>query len=190
MKTLATLALLAVLVSPALAAVAHDEAIDGDLSSDPLNPTELTFQDGGNTIIGTIGNVGSPADVRDYITFTVPPGHVLGALDLLTFAPDNLCFASFNSGAVSAIPSGATNAFFLSGIHISALDLGTDLMPRFVDRSVTTNTLPSPVFGPGTYCFLIQQTSGITSSYSLEFHLDGALPTRTSTWGVIKRLYR
>ena len=46
------------------------------------------------------------------------------------------------------------------------------------------------VLGPGDYCFVIQQTSAVTTSYALEFILDGGLPARPSTWGVIKRLYR
>jgi hypothetical protein len=55
---------------------------------------------------------------------------------------------------------------------------------------VTTNALPQPFLGPGNYCFLIQQTSPITSSYQLEFILTVGDPTRTSSWGVIKSLYR
>lgn len=189
MKSLATLGLLLVLALPSSAAVVHNEASDGDLSTDALNPTPLTFLPGGNTIIGTVTNTAG-ADPRDFITFTIAAPLRLIILNLVSFAPNNLCFAAFNTGTSSFVPSAATDAQFLSGIHISASDFGTDLMPDFVNRNVTSNALATPELGPGDYCFVIQQTSAVMTSYALEFILDGGLPARPSTWGVIKRLYR
>lgn len=190
MKLTATLVLLLFLALPAAAAVVHNEAVDGDLSTDPNFPTPLVFGSGLNGVIGTCGNVGSPADVRDYITFTIPAGRKLLALNLNVYAPDNLGFAAFNSGASSFIPSGATAAMFLAGIHPSGAMMGSDILPQFVCCSVTGNSLPAPELGPGTYCFLIQQTSAITTSYELEFFLDGAVSAHPSTWGAIKALFR
>jgi len=142
---------------------------------------------GSNTIIGSVN--GSPLD-RDYITFTIPPGRMLTHLNLLAFAPDNIAFTSFNAGATSFIPSGATNALFLSGIHITGADVGKDLMPFYDTRNVTTNSLPGPNLGPGTYCWLIQQTSAVLTSYTVEFVVEGAVRVDPSTWGMIKALYR
>lgn len=190
MKHLATFALSVLLVLPASAAVVHNEAVNGDLSSDPLTPTPLVFAIGGNTIIGTCGNTGSPVDIRDYLRFSIPAGQVLNGLTLLEYAPNNLSFASFNAGVTSFIPSGATDASFLSGIHITGTDLGTNLMPAFVTRHVTTNGLAVPQLGPGDFCFLIQQTSVLTQLYALEFVLDAQTPAQGSTWGKLKNLYR
>ena len=190
MKTLATLALLVVLAVPASGAVIYDESVSPDLSSDPAAPTPIVFAMGGNTILGSVGNTGSPVDIRDYITFTIPSGQVLGALNLLSYAPDNLGFTAFNAGATSFIPSGATDAMFLAGIHVSSAMVGTNLMPLYVTDHVTVNGLPAPQLGPGTYCFLIQQTSAITTTYGLEFVLEAGVPVVGSTWGEIKSLYR
>lgn len=190
MKILATLGLFLALASSAGAAVIHDETVNGDLGTDPATPSALVFALGGNTIIGTVANSAAPGGDRDYITFTIPGGQLLVGLNLLAYSPDNLSFAAFNSGATSFIPSGATNGSFLAGIHPSGAHVGSDLMPLFVSSSVTTNSLPSPVLGPGTYCFMIQQTTNLVQSYSLEFVLDIATAAQPTTWGRIKTLFR
>jgi hypothetical protein len=176
------------LAVPALAAN-HDESVNGDLSTDPAAPTVLPLSIGSNVVTGTTGNPAGIID-RDYITFTLPPGHLLVGLNLLGLAPNNLAFTSFNAGTTSFVPSGATAALFLAGIHIEASMIGTDLMPLFVSSSVTGNSLPAPNLPAGDYCFLIQQTSPITQSYSLDFIVAGPVPTQNQTWGAIKALYR
>lgn len=191
MRRLATLLLVAVLASPAGAAVVHDESGDGDLSSDPAAPTPLVFAVGGNTVIGTTSNLPENPGERDYITFTISVGQKLTALNLLAYAPDNLSFAAFNAGNTSFIPSGATDASFLAGIHVAPADLGNDLMPNFVISAVTTNSLPAAELGPGTYCFMIQQTDAIIQSYSLEFVIvEDGVQNESSSWGRIKALFR
>jgi hypothetical protein len=190
MKPLATLALLVVLALPARAAVLHDEAVNGDISTDPANPTALAFAPGSNTIAGTVRTGGTTPDPRDYITFTVPAGVRLVMLNLVTYSAIGLSFIAFNEGVTSFIPSVETDAEFLAGIHIGAADVGTDLMPLFVTNNVTSNALPAPELGPGSYCFVIQQANTTLTPYRLEFVLDGSVPVLESTWGTIKRLYR
>jgi hypothetical protein len=190
MKPLATLALIILLAPSAHAGIVHDETTNGDLSSDPANPTALVFAPGGNTIIGKVTNSGSPTDQRDYISFTMPAGSALMHLNLIMYSPLNLGFAVFNAGTSSFIPGFDTDALFLSGIHVGGADVGSDLMPLFVNRNVTTNALPLPQLGPGDYCFLIQQTNTVTTSYQLEFVMESTVPTKPSTWGTIKSLYR
>jgi hypothetical protein len=171
----------------AAAAVVHDEGSDGDLSSNELNPTALVFAVGGNTVIGAVSNVAGVD--RDFVTFTIALGQSLTALNLLAYSPDNLGFAAFNAGTTSYIPSGTTAGNFLAGIHPSGTNVGTDLLPLFVSSSVTGNSLPAPSLGPGDYCFMIQQTSPITTSYSLEFVVQQPVPTTQSAWGRIKALF-
>jgi len=192
MKTLATVLLLGVLAVPAMGATIWDEGTNGELSGDPATPTLITFADGSNTIIGTChGNidVSNPVD-RDYITFTVPPGMILSHLWLHTWDPDDYGFMSFNAGSTSFIPSGATNASFLSGIHLNGEDVTQDLMVFFRDRKVTTNALPQAALGPGTYCWLVQQLGPFVESYNVEFVIEVGVATEPSTWGKVKALYR
>jgi hypothetical protein len=189
MKTCAMGFLLIALAVPVNAAVIHNEAVNGDLSTDPNAPTALAFPVGSSTVTGITGNTTGAVD-RDYITFTIPAGSTLVGLNLLALSPNNIAFTSFNAGATSFVPSAATAASFLAGIHINAVQIGTNLMPLFVSDSVTGNSLSSPDLGPGTYCFLIQQTNAILQSYSLEFVVSGPVPTADKTWGAIKSLYR
>jgi hypothetical protein len=187
MKIIAIVLLLAAMAVPANAAVIWNESINGDLSSSEAAPTSISFGVGTNSILGGVS--GSPLD-RDYITFTIAPGQTLSHVNLISFGPDNPAFTAFNSGSTSFIPSGATNGSFLSGIHITSADVGFDLMPFYDTRNVTTNSLASPSLGPGTYCWMIQQTSPVTQNYSIDFVVDGALQTDAQTWGMIKALYR
>ena len=115
---------------------------------------------------------------------------MLSHLTLIALSPNNPAFASFNSGSTSFVPSGATNGSFLSGIHIDGADVGDDLMLYFDTRNVTTNSLPTPSLGPGTYCWLIQQTSPIVQSWHVNFILEGTIATDATTWGKVKALYR
>ena len=188
MKLLATAALLALLIAPAGAAIVHDESVNGDLSTNPAAPTPIAFAQLSNFILGTTGNSGTVD--RDYITFTIDSDRILGSLILHGLSPDNLAFAAFNSGSTSFVPSGSTAASFLAGIHPSGSHVGTDLMPLFVTSSVTGNSLSTPHLGPGTYSFLIQQTSPFLQSYSLEFVVDFVLPAKADSWGAVKSLYR
>jgi len=185
---LCALVLLFLALAVPVSANNHNEAVDGDLSTDPNAPTPLVLTVGSNVVAGTTGNSGVVD--RDYVTFNIPPGFALTGLNLLAFAPNNLAFASFNTGTTSFVPSGATALLFLAGIHIDGSMLGTNLMPVFVSTSVTGNSLPSPMLGPGDYTFLIQQTSPITQVYTLDFILEGTVSTSSTTWGGIKALYR
>jgi hypothetical protein len=187
MKTLAIVLLLAAAAVPASAAVVWDESINGDLATDPATPTPITFAIGTNSIIGTVS--GTPLD-RDYITFTIAPGTVLAHLNLIAWDPDDYGFMAFNSGSTGLIPSGATNSQFLSGIHCITEDVGHDLMDYFATRKVTTNGLPQPQLGPGTYTWIVQQLSPLVETYQVDFVIETANPTAPSTWGKVKALYR
>jgi len=187
MKTFAIVLLLAALAVPAGAAIVWDEGTNGDLSSNPAAPTPVVLLVGSNELLGTVN--GNPLD-RDYITFTIPANQQLSHLTLIALSPNNLAFASFNSGSTSFAPSAATNASFLSGIHLDGNDVGDDLMLYFDTRNVTTNSLPLPMLGPGTYCWLIQQTSPIVQSWHVNFILEGTIATDATTWGKVKALYR
>jgi len=46
------------------------------------------------------------------------------------------------------------------------------------------------VLPPGDYAFVIQQANTTVTSYQIEFVLESVVPTRSSTWGMIKNLYK
>jgi hypothetical protein len=188
MKTLVTCFLLLGLTVSVNAAVVWDEGVNGLLSTNPAAPTLIAFSNGSNVVNGSCGNVS--AQVRDYITFTVPAGSTLTALNLLVYSPENTGFAAINSGNTSIIPSNPTIGFWMAGIHVDPSFIGTDLFDAMRDASVTTEALSASQLDPGDYTFIIQQTSPLITSYSLEFVLESSVPTEPTTWGSIKALYR
>src|SRR5436190_12141432 len=90
------------------AAFAYNEASDGELSSNGSAPTAVAFVTGNNTVSGTL-NTGA-ADNRDYFTFSVPAGHQLSAIRLLTWnnsvggGPGNRGYHAISAGSTAAIP--------------------------------------------------------------------------------------
>lgn len=153
----------------------YDEAVDGDLSGDASAPTALDFTVGTNTISGQVTS-STPADTRDFITFTIGHRHELRALRLASYrdlpggAPGNRGFHAINTGATSFVPSAATAASFLGGDHVDPVADGTDLLPALADGmpAGTGFTLP---LGPGTYSYVIQQTGPQVTSYRIEFEI-------------------
>lgn len=193
MKTVALVLLLALATPAAAAAVTvHDENVHGDLSTNPAAPTPLAFGAGSNVVIGRVfnSNQPNPTGDRDFWTFTVGPNQTLTAINVLAFAPINVAFAGINEGSTGYVPDFDTDPFFLSGIHVSGFDVGTNLLDAFVNEAVTYNALPAPMLGPGTYTFIIQQATNTTTSYSLDFVLEQPVPAHGAAWGAIKSLYR
>jgi hypothetical protein len=151
--------------------VTWDEFADGDLSTDPNTPTPLTFGLGGNIIIGSVH---SPADSRDYITFTIPQGMALASLyqhqwqDLDTGGAGDTGFHALNEGSTSFIPGEDTIAFFLGAAHMIQVPHGTDLLPELAVTDFGNIGFSIPL-GPGTYSYLVQQTGVENTGYALEF---------------------
>ena len=188
MKFLAAMLLIIVFGTPVAAGVVWDESVNGELSHSPATPTLLPFTVGSNVVTGTVINVvGRP---RDYLSFTVPPGHTLVAMTLLVFTPDNIAFTAINEGIHSFFPAPDTEHLYMSGIHLFASDVGSNLLELFVNRAVTTDSMGDPFLLPATYSMVIQQTSVITTTYSIDFVLAGPVSTENATWGSIKALYR
>ena len=177
-----------VIAVPAGATIVWNESVNGDLSNDAAAPTPMVFSPGANTIQGTVINIDDRA--RDYINFTVQPGYVLTAINLLEYSADDIGFVAVNAGLTSYIPAYETQEYFLSGAHIVEPDVSSNILNLFVNRAVTTNSLASPELGPGDYSFLLQQTDPVVTIYALEFVVSAPLQTENVTWGSIKALYR
>ena len=148
-----------------------NETVSGDASNDPLAPSNAGVMVLGNNIFsGSISNFG--ADPRDYITFVVPAGLSITQLILLNLSPDNIAWTHFDDGSTSVIPDAGNSGTLLAGAHIAAATPdGADLFPNY--QAGSPNLLAGPGFngpiGPGTYTFLMQQTSLTNQTYSLNF---------------------
>ena len=140
-----------------------DEAIDGEITDDPTNPLALDLANGSNVLNGTV-----VAGDIDYVTVHVPAGHVLSALDLLSFeSEDNLSFVGIQEGTVFTEPPVDTDPANLLGfILIGEQVEGTNLLPAIgAAEGAQGFTGPLPA---GDYTFWIQQTTEETVDYSLD----------------------
>ncbi len=185
-------ALLLGLGTTASAATIWNEAVDGDLSTDPTSPTALTFGVGSNSIIGSMS---APQDIRDYITFTIGAGQQLSAIVLLQYedldvgGPGNRGFHAINEGDTSFIPSGSTVGDFLGGDHLDPLAPGTDVLAILATAPLAGTGFDAPL-GPGTYSYLVQQTGPQLTGYTLDFvvtaiPVPAALPLMVGALGAL-----
>jgi hypothetical protein len=150
-------------------ALAIDESVTGDHSNLPASPTAVTLEAGSTQLKGSVNNAG---DTRDYITFQIPTGKYLAALKLQSYGT-NTGFHSINAGSTSEIPAAGGN--FLGGEHLlPGLPVGTDILP-----DLATTPAVGPGFsslGPGTYTYLVQQTSNIATPYEITIVLATPVP--------------
>ncbi len=163
-------------VSLSLSAVAfvdYDESVDGDLSSDPANPTPVVFTQGRfNHIIN--GTVQASGDTRDYLTFTIARGQILSRLvqrdytDVLSGGGGDRGFHAIIAGDSSLIPSGSNIGSFLGSNHLDPLPPGTDMLPALAAASTGGSGFSLPL-GHGTYTYHIQQTGNELTAYSVDF---------------------
>ena len=151
-----------------------NEAIDGDLSSDPNAPTPLTVTVGVNKLTGTVQATGG--DTRDYVTFTVPPDTELTGIiqidyfDVNTSGPGDRGWHSINAGSTSFVPSGSTAGSFLGGNHLDPQPSGTNMLPT-LGTAPLAGTGFTPPLGPGDYTYLVQQTGAELTGYEIDLVL-------------------
>ena len=157
----------------ALADLMWDEAIDGDLSSDYLNPTQL-FTKGVNnhvifTTVGAAENGGNQD--REYFTFTVAEGFELVSIVLDGFetSPEsNLGFISIAEGSVFPTPPDAPDVTSLLGYYLPGVnDVGNDIL-QVMGQGGGSQGFTGPL-GAGTYSFWAQETGPSTDNWDLNF---------------------
>jgi hypothetical protein len=156
------------------AGVLWDESVSGDASGVAGAPSDAgAVAAGSNIFSGTVSNVAG-VDQRDFITFVVPEGHSITQLIVLNHSPDNISWTHFDDGPTSVNPTMGTAASLLAGAHIETEPDGTDVFSYY--QAGSPNLLAGPGFsgpiGPGTYTFLMQQTSPINTTYSLDFIVE------------------
>jgi len=143
----------------------HDEAVDGDLSDDWLNPTSITLVNGSNVISAT-----STAGDVEYFTITIPAGGTLNAINLTAFNSPGVAFLALQAGSTfSGPPSDFASPAALLGFNHLGLPL-EDKLPILAASSAQGALGFSAPLPAGTYTFWAQETAtGSSSSYTLDF---------------------
>ncbi|MEO1530194.1 MAG: PEP-CTERM sorting domain-containing protein [Planctomycetota bacterium] len=171
----------------ALAAVVHDESIDGELSNDNLNPTALNFTVGDNTVIGTIEDAFGLANT-DVFTFVVPTGSVWTSLVVDNYqSTDNLAFLAiddtdsfpYDANQLNLVDFGQLpDDAYIGGTTFGAADAagGFNLLPR---AGIVTGSGFTPPLPSGTYTIYLQQI-GAETNYSLTTTIVSTIPEPSS----------
>ncbi len=172
-----------------LAAI-YTESINGDLSGQGTNPTNLgTYFAGSHNVIG--GTIASPID-RDFWTISIPANHRLDSIVLAAFTSnDNRSFFAVANGTS------------LSAINDANLLLGGTYVGDAAGRLVNDNLLDDlaarvhiggvPLFsgplGPGSYTFWSQGNStnpvNETVTYNYQFNVSATPEPSSTTLAVV-----
>lgn len=168
--------------SSANAAIVHDEAVDGDLSTDNTSPTSLNFSIGPNTVIGNVDDAQGSGNV-DVFTFNVPNGAQWTSMTLDTYvSSDNVAFLGiddtdsfpYNTFELGQVDFGFLPAdAFIGGTTFGPFDVGNNILPRAGNIVGSRFTPPLP---GGDYTIYVQQTGSASTDYSLTFSLISAVP--------------
>ena len=144
-----------------------DEAIDGDLSGDYLNPTQLFTKGVNNHVRFT--TVGS--EDKEYFTFEVAEGFELVAIVLDNFETDpegNLGFIGIAQGDVFPTPPDAPDVTSLLGYYLPGVsDIGSDIM-QAMGNGGGSQGFSGPL-GAGSYSFWAQETAASDDVWDLNF---------------------
>lgn len=158
-------------------AFSYVETTNGDLSGNRLAPTVLTATAGANFLSMTSGSASGSVD-RDYFTFTVPAGHVLDSILLLTSNVDGaVSFIGVQAGSSFTEPATGTNVANLLGWHhFSSTDAGTEILDDIATGPGSIGFVPP--LGAGSYTFWAQDF-GFQADYSMHFGIT-AVPEPAS----------
>ena len=167
-RTLAAIAASFAFGAAASADVIWDEAIDGDLSSDNLNPTVLAFAPGSNMVFGDTSP--NPNLDPDYFTMIIPAGYELSSIIFEEYiSGDDQAFFAVEVGGKITDPG--SPVALLSATLIGALpgtmqgdELLDDLQNPDVWGGFTGN------LQAGTYTWWYQET-GAATEYGFNFVL-------------------
>ena len=157
----------------------YDEAIDGDISGDPNNPTVIDVAEGSNIVCAS-----STAGDIEYWTITIPEGGTLDEIMLTSFTSQRVGFLAFQEGSNFVPGQGAAN--LLGWTHLGdVFDGQLDIMNSNGELGFS---IPVPA---GTYTFWAQETSTTSSTeFCLDFQITlpppvvSEIPTM-SEWGMI-----
>ena len=171
---------------PPMPSLRYDEATDGDLSNNSVNPTAIALSLGSNVITGTTTkgansptNPPTPLADKDFFTFTVPDGHKVADILLLEHTSDgdedNSYFAVTSGSSFATI---ADDAGYLVSKLIDAGQMGgvseinQDLLESGIGSAASGFGNGGPgELGPGDYTVWYQET-GADTSYKFDIVLE------------------
>lgn len=149
----------------------YDEAVDGDVSDNPSNPTQLTLSPGTTTVSLSTGD-----KEEEYLTVEVPDGFELDSLVLESFSLErNVAFIGVQEGDEFTEPLNRDSADIgnLLGYNLfgEPRQIGTDILDDIGDGFGAIGfegSLPA-----GEYTFALRQ-AGVESDYTLAFNVSEA----------------
>lgn len=152
--------------TPAKAFNDYDELIDGDLSGDRFNPTDISLSLGSNLLHAT-----SVAGDLEYFTMHLPAGGQLDSIVLTTYVSGSpMSFIAVQSGTTFTEPPAGTNpANLLGWTHFGGPDApaGTDILDNLGLGAGSIGFTPPLAGGP--YTFWSQETGPNTATYTMNF---------------------
>lgn len=152
--------------SIATASIIHNEAVNGDLSTDRFNPTHFTLAQGTSSIIAT-----SSGTDREYVNMTIPAGLKLSALNHISWVGnDTTGFIAVQTGTTFTEPPTGTNVANLMGYTHFGTGPGTvglNLLPLMALGEGAQGF--TPPLNNGDYTFWIQQTGAQSVTYQFDF---------------------
>lgn len=165
---LAMLAALGLAAFPAVtfAGITYTESIDGDLSDDRLDPTDLNFSLGVNSITAT-----SVQGDREYVHVVIPLGLDLSAVTLISYTGvDDTAFIGVQAGSVFTEPASGTNVANLLGWSHFGPGVGNVGLDILGDIGAGPGAIGfTPPLPAGDYTFWMQQTGTAQATYTFEF---------------------
>ena len=142
-------------ISTAALAADHNEAVNGDLSDDPANPTPLAIDAGSNVITGDATD--APLD-RDIVTLNVPEGLEITTIELTQF---ELISSPSDGGMLVALEEGSqitdlNSSAALRGFVIAGVNPGTEVGDDLLDD------MGGAPLDAGAWTIWMQNTGSIT----------------------------
>lgn len=173
--TLLAVSLIGAFASRTSGGLVFDEAVIGDFSDNGLAPTAFVLRAGTTQVAGTFG--ASPIPDRhdlDYVSVTVPDGHVLARLVLLdAYVGGAFSFVALQAGPAVTVPPDNTSVEtpLLGWAHFGSASIGSDLLPEMA-ASPGSVGFQSPL-PAGTYSLWIMELDS-SESYRYRFGFEVA----------------
>ncbi len=144
----------------------YSETVSGDISNNRLATTGLALTLGSNTVTSSQ----SSAD-DDFFTITIPAGHKLSQIILVSYSAADLAFLAIQAGGTFTENPAAPNVGnILGAVHYGPTLVGTNILDNMGVFPGTIGFTP-PLTG-STYTFWFNQTSAATTTVSVNFIVE------------------
>ena len=151
--------------SAAMADIVWDEAIDGSLSTDRFNTTNMgTLSVGSNDVIGT-----TVSGISKFFTITIADGDSWTGLIVESWeSNDDLGFLGIVDGDYFDVNPANPDVTQLMGYaHYGELDVNQDILPT-MGNGPGSQGFTAPL-GPGDYSFWVRQGGADPATWDLNF---------------------